>query len=107
MTPNKIALVCQNKLNMLDVTNADMNTNGIEQFNLSCTLLEHYIKRHFLSFEMTDLVYHYAKRLCEEKIRFENWYRNIGYVYSDRIKAYKEFGGNINWLQAAKGKHCV
>lgn len=107
MTANFIANICDKSLDNLDVTDTDVRTNGIERYNTACTLLDRYILRHFLSFEMTEQVYRYAKELCERRIKFENWYRRIGYVYKDRIAAYKEFGGNLNWLQAHKRNKCV
>lgn len=94
-----LAQTCKEKNDMLitDI-NDEKSLPRLYEYNLSCTLLDEAIEKYFLSFTMSDLVYTYAKQLCERKIKFENWYRTYGFGYHDRIKAYKEYGGNINRL---------
>ena len=103
MTANFIAQVVENKLNAIDLS--AKNLNSLYDYNKALTMLEFYIMRHFLTFEMTEKVYTHAKKLCEKRIKFENWYRVSSWC-KDRISAYNEFGGNINCLQSAKGSRC-
>jgi len=41
----------------------------------SCYLLEEYIRFHFADFEQTELVYYWAKDLCERKNKLLNKWR--------------------------------
>lgn len=92
MTPHYIAAVCERVYNRIDLSNLET----IYAYNRACTLLEENIQRYFLTFDTTELVYKHAKGLSNRKIEFENFCRRYG--RSDRIAAYKEFGGNINRL---------
>jgi hypothetical protein len=78
MTPNFIANICQRNLDNLDITNStDMVANGLAAYNTACTLLEFYIQRHFLTFEITEQVYRFAKGLCEDKNKVVSLYQPI------------------------------
>lgn len=57
--------------------NKQIENNQYHRWMHSCYLLEEYIKYHFTDFEQTDLVYYWAKYLCERKNELLNkWMGN-------------------------------
>jgi hypothetical protein len=86
MTADFIARILEDKLNKLDAN----NPKSIEDFNRAGHLLNQYVYQNFLTFEMTDLVREYCGYLCDERILFENAYRQYGFG-CDRKEFFKEY----------------
>lgn len=113
MTANLFATVVENSLNRIDFENIMSKWDGIRQYDDSGRTtdawmnrntndphlarwyeaswkFEDYLKKNFLTFEITDLVYSHAKYICEDRINFENWYRAYGWYYT-REEALKKW----------------
>jgi hypothetical protein len=82
MTAHYIATLVQKTLD-----NIDNEENGILNFCRAKSLLEDYATQNFLTFEQTELVYTHARRICEKRNMFENWYRGSGFGYGTKEQA--------------------
>ena len=101
MTANLIAQVVENYYNKLDLDEMTAPWKDIKQYNeygnvthewinrdlknptymrwcKATGLLESYCKQHFDSFQQTELVYKWAKRVCEERNRAKNEWKAYG-----------------------------
>ena len=105
MTAHFIAKLVEKKLNDINLDNAA----GVKDFNIADGLLNEYTRMaplgkvcgrvdthnfkcsRFLNFEITEIVYKYAKSNCDNRIRFENWYRAYGWMYGDKIAALQKY----------------
>jgi len=98
MTANYIAKIVQREYEKLDIDDMLAEFKGIEKYKYgrvsdkwvnkkiqheqyhrwahACYILEEYIRNNFHDFEQTDLVYAWAKDLCEKKNRLFNKYRS-------------------------------
>lgn len=56
-------------------TNKQIENSQYHRWQRACCLLDEYIKYHFADFEQTELVYYWAKDLCEQKNRLLNKYK--------------------------------
>lgn len=57
--------------------NKQIENKQYDRWLYSCYLLEEYIRFHFADFEQTELVYRWAKDLCERKnMLLNNWRGN-------------------------------
>jgi len=97
MTANLIAKVVDSQYQKISIDEMNAEFNGIEKYKYgrlsdewvnkridneqyhrwihSCYLLEEYIRCHFADFEETELVYRWAKYLCEKKNMLKNKWR--------------------------------
>jgi hypothetical protein len=100
MTANLIAKVVQSQYEKLNVDELLSEFKGIEKYKYgrlsdewvnkhidneqyhrwidACYLLETYLKRHFQTFVETELVYTWAKDICEQRNKYLNK-RRMGY----------------------------
>ena len=100
MTANLIAQVVENYYHKLDLDKMAAPWKGIEKYSYgrvtdewvnrelkdetylrwckAIGLLESYCKQHFDSFQETDLVYKWAKRVCEERNHAKNEWKAYG-----------------------------
>ena len=94
MTAHYIAKIVQNQYEKINIDEMLSEFQGIEKYKYgrlsdewvntrienkqyhrwihACYLLESYLKRNFLSFAETELVYHWAKDICEQRNRVLN-----------------------------------
>ena len=98
MTANLIAKVVENKLNKLNINSSEESfRSSIEKYNKAIGVLEDYIhlpinkywadRTRFFDFEETELVYKFAKDICDQRIRFKNWCRAWKFYYTEREAA--------------------
>jgi len=64
--------------------NRQIDNEQYHRWNHACYLLEQHILYNFCNFEQTDLVYQWAKKLCENKNKLLNLYRQSGCFKSFR-----------------------
>ena len=98
MTANLIAKVVESQYQKISIDALLSEFNGIERYKYgrlsdewvnkpieneqyhrwadSCYVLEEYIRCHFADFEQTELVYRWAKDLCERKNMLVNKWRS-------------------------------
>lgn len=93
MTANSVVIICEDKLNKLDLINP--TDKQLYDYHRSQGLLEKYLKMNFLTFEETELVFKWNKQLCENRNDFENWYRYTGWLYGDKSTALKKYDSMI------------
>jgi len=108
MTANYIAKVVQSQFDKINIDEINSEFAGIEKYKYgrisdewinkrienkqyyrwlkSCNLLEDYIKQNFEKFEQTELVYYWAKDLCDRKNKILNEWRAYG-----AFTTFKEF----------------
>jgi hypothetical protein len=90
----------------LDLTNTEEiswsppKTDSLYRYNRACSILEEYIHRNFYRFTETELVYKWAKGLCEIRIAFDNWYRSFGWMYGERYKAVEHYDHRRYFMDA-------
>ena len=98
MTVNFIARVVESKQNLLNINSSEEDfVKSIERYNMAIGVLEDYIyppinkyraeRTRFFDFEETELVYKFAKDICDQRIRFRNWYRAWKFHFTEREAA--------------------
>jgi len=96
MTPDYVARLVERKFDQLDMN----GEKSVYRFNKACTLLEENIHINFYEFEETELVRKWAKDLCDHRVQFDNWYRNIGWIYQTKELAGQHFPNGWYFLTA-------
>lgn len=98
MTADYIARLCEKALDQLttDEHRTDLKHPPIYNYNRACSLLENYLNQNFDTFEETELVYKYAKYICEDRIAFLSWFNQFGWMTGTKQVALnhwkKEYG---------------
>lgn len=82
---NYLVLQCNKECNEL-VNGKD----NVDDYNVMCSLLEHWLKLNFLKFKQTSEVYRWCKDICLErnelynKWRMSGWYDNFENWYNNK-----------------------
>jgi hypothetical protein len=65
------------------IANILENQSNLDRFSFGLNLLESHIRRNFSNFKETELVYKWAKDLCDSRNNLYNDYRASGWYYGD------------------------
>lgn len=108
MTAHYIARVVQSLYDKINIDEMNAEFNGIRQRNdcgrlsdewvnkhitnkvffrwlLACSLLEEHLYKNFTTFEETELVYRWAKKICDNRNNLRNLYRAYGNPWYKQI----------------------
>jgi len=112
MTANFVAQVVQNCFDKIDLDKINSEFKGLEKYQygrisdkwinkridnkeykrwlMACGVLNIYLKMNYGNFEQTELVYRWAKEICDLQINDKNLYRAFGNAF-DKCPSFDEW----------------